>query len=858
MTPYNALEKYFGYTEFRPGQLEIINSILSGVNVLAVLPTGAGKSLCYQIPALINKGYSLVISPLIALMKDQVDSINKKEQIAAYINSTLDFREEQKVLSQLHSGKLKILFAAPEKLSSVKFIEQLKFNPPEYIFVDEAHCISEWGMDFRPSYRKLKEVTELWNIKKISAFTATATPDVRQDIIEQLGMTEPRIFVRGFERDNLSLNVIRTNKKKEYVFKLLNEAGTPAIIYCSTRKAVESVYKFLRSASFKVTYYHAGLNSELRRLVQDDFINGNFDVICATNAFGMGIDKSDIRTIIHYNVPGSIENYYQEIGRAGRDGNESNTYLLFDEKDVAIQEHFIESNIPSKDEVLTVYDGLFNYSGIALGQKPENEIPFDNKLTDFFKLKNIDKSVLNSSLEILRDSGIIEITKNRSLKPRVRSLLSTEDLRKYFSSIASAAQKNLLLPLIKIYGSGLFLSGIKIDPETIAKQADMPEARVLELLQNLNDSGIIELSIPTSLNNIKVLQTRGKTKYIELNFDNIERKVTHSKEKLQAMLDFVYSEKCRFNFILEYFGQKGKKYECGKCDNCTDKQHSSDSNEFIANAILRTLHENRLNLRTHRIIKILQGRARSTDERKLSTFGVCKHYSADEIKNTLSYLSAKGMVEKYDDLYSLSEKGKEEFTNDSIDDNADYDFERKLKLFNKLREVRKAVAQKFTQQERVICSDEVLRNIAEKEPISPAQLMSIQGVSQNLFFKAGREIIEEIKNFREKEKASEKQEDIPENLLSIDKLINKGYKLEEIVSLTKLPESVVSVQIESLIMLKPDTPINKLMNSKTIDLIKSKIITGFESLKELKASLPPEINYAMIRIVAAKVKADKN
>ena len=356
LTPSEVLSKYFNYTEFRRGQLQIINSILNNKNVLAILPTGAGKSLCYQIPALMGSSFSIVISPLIALMKNQVDSINQYKKVAAFINSTLDYAETEKVLNQLGSGEIKLLYVSPEKLENLGFAERLKNLKPTFLFIDEAHCISEWGHDFRPSYRRINEFSKFIEVGNIAAFTATATPDIRTDIINQLHLENPEIFIQGFERKNLSLNVIQTKQKKSKCFELINRYGTPAIIYTSTRKYAEEIHSFLSSHKINSTYYHAGLSPEVRRIVQDDFLNGRRDIICATNAFGMGIDKKDIRLIIHYNMPGTIENYYQEIGRAGRDGKDSAVFLLYSEHDKNIQEYFLNSANPSKDIVEKVYN----------------------------------------------------------------------------------------------------------------------------------------------------------------------------------------------------------------------------------------------------------------------------------------------------------------------------------------------------------------------------------------------------------------------------------------------------------------------------------------------------------------------
>ena len=331
MSPLQALKKYFNYDSYRLGQLEIIEDIVSGSNVLAVLPTGAGKSICYQIPALISDNYSIVISPLIALMKDQVDSLNRTSEIAAFINSTQSFYETEKVLQDIHFGKIKIVYVAPERLENPEFAARLKNLNPQYLFIDEAHCISEWGHNFRPSYTKLKDFIEFTGIKKISAFTATATPEVVKDIVKQLGLKNAKVTIKGFERENLFVNVEITKRKKERCLELVHQFKTPAIIYTSSRKKAEELAEYLKLNKIKCEFYHAGLDPIIRKKIQEDFIEDRLPLIIATNAFGMGIDKKDIRLVIHFNSTGSIENYYQEIGRAGRDGKNSHTFLLYDE-----------------------------------------------------------------------------------------------------------------------------------------------------------------------------------------------------------------------------------------------------------------------------------------------------------------------------------------------------------------------------------------------------------------------------------------------------------------------------------------------------------------------------------------------
>jgi ATP-dependent DNA helicase RecQ len=389
-----TLKKYFGFKSFRPGQEEIINAILANESVLAILPTGGGKSLCYQIPSLLCENFAIVISPLIALMKDQVDSLNKKEQVAEFINSSLDYYETEMILNSLSERKIKLLYVAPERLENKTFAERIKNLKPSFIFVDEAHCISEWGHNFRPSYRKIKEFIEYTQVKTVSAFTATATPEVEKDIVLQLGMKHPKIFVKGFERDNLFINVLQVKNKFEKIIELLNRFGLPAIIYTATRKSAEDISRHLLNNKIDNSFYHAGISNIQRKKIQENFIQDKIGVIVATNAFGMGIDKKDIRIVIHFNMPGSIENFYQEIGRAGRDSKNSYTYMLFDKADINIQQYFINSSFPDKELIRSVYDAICNLGQVAINNLSTSEIPIKIDFISVFAKRDISKGLL--------------------------------------------------------------------------------------------------------------------------------------------------------------------------------------------------------------------------------------------------------------------------------------------------------------------------------------------------------------------------------------------------------------------------------------------------------------------------------
>jgi ATP-dependent DNA helicase RecQ len=440
----SALERHFGFSRFREGQDDVIEAVLAGQDVIVVMPTGGGKSLCYQLPALLFPGLTLVISPLIALMKDQVDALNARDIAATYINSSLSYDDQLARLRGMSRGEYRLVYIAPERFRNARFVESLKGCKISLFAVDEAHCISQWGHDFRPDYLRLREAADALGRPRIIALTATATPQVRSDIAAQLGLKKASHFIAGFDRHNLTLRVEPWKNENDRIttaYQIVKRAKGSGIIYCSTRKAVDEVSGKLQRQGLTVGAYHAGLDEAKRARMQDYFMAGDLDVIVATNAFGMGVDKSDIRFVTHYNLPGSIEAYYQEVGRAGRDGLPSLCTLLFNYVDTRTHEFFIEGGYPPRPVIEQVYS-------LLLGLKLELIFLSASELAPRVGIRN--EIAINSSLIYLEKAGHIARPKARDQAIRMIDRAPVGELRVDWTDLAQheAAERRKLREMV--------------------------------------------------------------------------------------------------------------------------------------------------------------------------------------------------------------------------------------------------------------------------------------------------------------------------------------------------------------------------------------------------------------------------
>lgn len=876
MNSKTVLKEYFGFDSYRPGQEDIINAIIDNNNVIAVLPTGGGKSLCYQIPALMDEGFSIVVSPLIALMKDQVDSLNKHGRISAFINSTINYRDTEEIFANITSGKIKLLYLAPEKLENIGFAEKIKNSSPKYLFIDEAHCISEWGHNFRPSYRKIIEFSKYISVEKISAFTATATPEVLKDIIELLELKDPKIFVKGFERSNITVGVIKNKRKRDDCLRLLTQYGSPAIVYTSSRKKAEDISDFLNLYRLNSAAYHAGLAPEVRRHIQEQFLNDEIKIIVATNAFGMGIDKKDIRLIIHYNMPGSIENYYQEIGRAGRDGLESYAFMLYDDTDKNIHQYFIKSAYPDKELVEQIYNALCDYGKIAVGSYTDREIPVNIKFISAYANQEVSKAILASAVGVLENGGYLAASSEFEKASYFRFNLEPSRLKVYIKSISNYGIREVILQLLREFGSSVFTTKKNISTHQLAEKFGVSEEYLDNILHMLDNNGIAEYHKPTADKSIRLLKPRVNDQNLILDFDGIQKANLNSLQKLEKMIDYVFSSDCRMNFIVNYFGEEVSKYHCGKCDNCTEINEMLNlSDEYLFELGLRTVFSSQESISISDVVNILKGSVSSRKNFSIyPTYGTCPHFTKDELTSVMEKLINKGYLEKTGKTWNklnITSSGKQ-YLNSKISENPapgikvsvqtkKGTYEENLELYNKLREIRNTAASKFIQSSYLICSDEILRIISETKPVTAEELLFIKGFNLRMFNKIGNEFLEVIKEHVNKNERIAKnvtKESLPSNISETYELLKSGYSLKDIASLRKLTEAVISMQIETILEFYPEIEISPLFKGTDLKTIQTEIEKGYINFKDLKSRLPEEISYPLIRIAAAKFKEKLN
>ena len=565
----DILKKHWNYDSFRPQQLAVIESILAGKDTLALLPTGAGKSICFQVPTIYQRGICIVISPLIALMQDQVKDLVSKNLKAVLLGSQLSTNEESVVFKEIEAKKYQFIYCSPEKLAQKHFQTLLSSLPIQLFAIDEAHCISQWGYDFRPSYRKLDFLKKTFPAIPILAMTASAIPLVQKDMLVQMGVQDANIITDQFLRPNLSYQVKKETVKLFVLKNLLKDISGSVIIYCNTRNNVAQLASMLTSYGFSVAGYHAGMELYERKKVQEDWMQDHLQVIVSTSAFGMGINKTNVRAVIHFDIPGSIEQYYQEAGRAGRDGLSAKAILLYQQNDLDYWNQLQEKKIPPISVIKNVFQDLADFVQLPVGMGEQQQFLFDFEV--FCLQFKWDKIIARNALQWIEQEGHVKFSPS-SFKPTlvqvIENRISIQLFEKQYPETGFVLQT-----LLRTYG-GILDSPQYINEGMLAKLLQRDIEFVLLQLKQLQQYGMISLEQKANQPVVQFKWNRASAEFMTLNLDEYQARKLAFEDRIQAMRDYIGSRlvTCRNVFLAKYFGEKSPQ-NCGICDLCSTNNH---------------------------------------------------------------------------------------------------------------------------------------------------------------------------------------------------------------------------------------------------------------------------------------------
>ncbi len=576
MLAKKILEKYWGYSKFRSLQQEIVESALQNQDTIALLPTGGGKSVCFQVPAIIKDGITIVVSPLIALMKDQVEQLKKRGIPAVAIHSGLSYREIDILLDNCVLGHVKLLYVSPERLKSELLIERAKRMQVAMLVVDEAHCISQWGYDFRPSYHEIPDFRKLFPSVPVMALTATATPEVRKDIEEKLELKDAKTFVSSFKRDNLSYSSFEEENKEAKLVDIMRKVPGSAIVYVKTRKRTKEIASLLYKAGISVDFYHAGLSNKERSQKQDAWVENRVRVIVSTNAFGMGIDKPDVRLVVHMDLPETLEAYFQEAGRAGRDGGKAYGVLLYNQTDLEELPLRVEEAYPQVDFIKKVYQCLANFYKIAVGSSNLSEYDFD--LEELCKTYQLPSKETYNAIKKLELEGFIQLNEAFYLPSRIHFNIDHAEMYAYL--IANSKQEPVIKTLLRIYGGELYTYYVSINEAYVARQMQVSVDEVLRQLDYLKKTNAAEYDKQKNKPQVVFTTMRYDASKLPFSIQLYEKLKKGAVQKAASVSSYAVNPVvCRSVLLVSYFGEE-KAEECGVCDNCLKRKKKEQGDEL--------------------------------------------------------------------------------------------------------------------------------------------------------------------------------------------------------------------------------------------------------------------------------------
>lgn len=628
------LNQYWGHKNFRPLQWEIIESVLNKKDTMALLPTGGGKSVCFQVPAMAIDGLCIVVTPLIALMKDQVMQLNKKGISAMAIHSGMSRREIDIAIGNSIQKKQKFLYLSPERLQTEMLLAKVHLMNVGLIAIDEAHCISQWGYDFRPAYLKISSLTELVPDVPIIALTATATQKVVKDIADKLLLHKPAYFQKSFERKNIAYMVLQEENKMARMLKIARTIKGSGIVYVRNRRLTQEISHFFNQNGIIASFYHAGLTSDQRDSRQEEWINNKTQIMVCTNAFGMGIDKPDVRFVIHYSAPDCIENYFQEAGRAGRDEQKAYAVLLYEKSDRIDLVSQVEASFPPMHEIKRVYQGLSNFFQVAVGVAPEKSFDFD--INDFCATYNLRAGMVFNAMKLLERDGMIALTEEINMPSRIKFLVNKNAL--YDFQVYHFKYDEFIKLLLRSYG-GIFDNYANINETELARRGRLKKEEVIDFLKKLDAFKILNYLPQKSIPQLHFTASRKDAKSINLSNEvYIDRKALAIK-KMEAMLNYAESnDVCRNLLLLKYFEEKDPQ-KCGHCDVCILEKKTALSNLEVQKM-------------SERIIAIIQ-ESPQTVQQLIQHF---KQFKEAEALEVLNWLQEINQVEEREGLLYMNTK----------------------------------------------------------------------------------------------------------------------------------------------------------------------------------------------------------
>lgn len=587
---HQLLKQYWNHDSFRPLQVEIINSVLNKQDTLALLPTGGGKSICFQIPTLAMDGICIVVTPLIALMKDQVEQLKRRNIRAAAIHSGMNWHELDIILDNCIHGDTKFLYVSPERLKTEIFLVRVKQMNVCLLAVDEAHCISQWGYDFRPSYLQIAEFRKVIPNVPLIALTASATEPVKEDIIKQLAMKHPAVFQSSFSRHNLSYSAFYEENKEARLLKILQNVQGTAIVYVRNRRKTKEVSDWLNRQQIRSEFYHAGLVTKQRSEKQDAWIRNRVRVVVATNAFGMGIDKPDVRSVIHLDLPDSLEAYYQEAGRAGRDGKKAYSVVLYTQKDIDDLKEAVEQKYPAIDLIARVYQALANYFKLPIGGGEFEAFSFD--MQEFVGTFGLQTSPTHYALKLLESEGLIQLSENYYSPSKIH--ITVDNKRLYEIQLKNPDYDGFIKLLLRMYGGEVFTQFVIISETAIGQKHYASDAEVSKILQSLHNMGVLIYEKQKDKPQLTFLTPRYDANLLPINAIELAQKKNKDLQQIEAVVNYVsHDRRCRTQLLQSYFGENTDE-TCGICDNCLAKKkrdatNTSSHNQPFIEQILKIL-----------------------------------------------------------------------------------------------------------------------------------------------------------------------------------------------------------------------------------------------------------------------------